>query len=841
MEEPDDQVMAEPERSRLLREPPPHDDDESLSLTAEDAAALVDLAWQRGYFHDNNNDDNDSAAVPTASVGTGTAETRFDKATSWLLMQCTPPGDHLSPPSYVTLSHARDQLTQQLALQGSALCLTAATALHVSLGDLRTRVLSPAWLACDAQAADWILIRGGANTSSSSSSSDNEQEQSQLLTRAHLDKVLVPTVMTWCDDGDGRLPVNTVAARLAFSLADTRRWVSPRLLSSSAGVDEWRDDRGVLVYVSAAYRERLRMAVCQALASSVELVHVPTLCGAHDWPVVWVKTLLQHPPPPAKGGRWPGILRKDDNDYFVPDAYRQRQETIVLEHYHRDGYVLTAGSQVVDMKGHQIQALLRAQFPATAVVLADGVLNYDRVGAPWEALVAEAMAHDTFCELRPPVELLNLGPTLGLFLTDHVLPKAMSLQEQEQPDGGSCLTITVERVLFVSHGMMAHIRTDLVPTLVEPRLQALARRAHDDKAAIDIADTIDREVTVPMLVHALVQGFPSLHVLQHNGGDEILTTFVQEHLLTEEWKEDCLEAVRVEMNRLDAAAETTKLTGRVSHAHSSTAEVALEDPSCFPAACYVIQLQNKFLEYAVKLGMDSAQVGVLEHEILQGCCRDLVRRLTLYLLDKYEVEEKNRIAFVTDPTTSVPTSYGVPVDVALRQYPTVRMEGRALDGKEKEGTLAMALTDSVPIQICKALAELEKAETVEDFIHAAEENCLSICGIPFRKLDKKAEKVFLAFRRQRLLTLLQASQVPVDILDYTIMILYQSVKQQTVAGSLLRGPILQHLVKERKISEAVGRLLTALAESLGANCDEWLVERVRSCGSAKDIAKHVVE
>ena len=73
------------------------------------------------------------------------------------------------------------------------------------------------------------------------------------------------------------------------------------------------------------------------------------------------------------------------------------------------------------------------------------------------------------------------------------------------------------------------------------------------------------------------------------------------------------------------------------------------------------------------------------------------------------------------------------------------------------------------------------------------------------------------------------------------MLIYQNVKNQTVSGSLLTGPILDKLALERKVSASVGEAFQSLLQSLSDNTsNEDLIERVRACGLAKDIAKHVV-
>jgi superfamily II DNA/RNA helicase len=114
--------------------------------------------------------------------------------------------------------------------------------------------------------------------------------------------------------------------------------------------------------------------------------------------------------------------------------------------------------------------------------------------------------------------------------------------------------------------------------------------------------------------------------------------------------------------------------------------------------------------------------------------------------------------------------------------------------------------------------------------------------MPFRILDKKSEKRLLAQRRQSLIDRLQKAKEPRDVLEYTIMLMYQTVKQQVVAGSLLTGPILQALVKERKVPVDVGNALLRLSQSINS-CNDGpssneetieLMEQVRACGLSKD-------
>jgi hypothetical protein len=53
----------------------------------------------------------------------------------------------------------------------------------------------------------------------------------------------------------------------------------------------------------------------------------------------------------------------------------------------------------------------------------------------------------------------------------------------------------------------------------------------------------------------------------------------------------------------------------------------------------------------------------------------------------------------------------------------------------------------------------------------------SICGIPFKKLDKKSEKQYLSSRRQELTTRLKAAVDADQVLELTVLLLFQQVSR----------------------------------------------------------------
>lgn len=85
-------------------------------------------------------------------------------------------------------------------------------------------------------------------------------------------------------------------------------------------------------------------------------------------------------------------------------------------------------------------------------------------------------------------------------------------------------------------------------------------------------------------------------------------------------------------------------------------------------------------------------------------------------------------------------------------------------------------------------------------------------------------------------------EIPADdaatVLDLTILLLFQQVKNVVAFGSSLYPEILQLLTKERKINDDVADVLTKLSEAVESAVDSALVETVRECGLSRDIAKH---
>lgn len=327
-------------------------------------------------------------------------------------------------------------------------------------------------------------------------------------------------------------------------------------------------------------------------------------------------------------------------------------------------------------------------------------------------------------------------------------------------------------------------------------------------------------------------------------------------------------------------------------------QVSFEDPNCFAASCYLIQGMAAFLEYAAAAttasssdkgdddnGNDAKKedkeeeedakffqedvLAELQRDFSIGCCADFTRRITQYSLYKnndddtvFLFEKKTATEDDDDKEFDMLPHYCLPVSIATRRYPPIFLSCHQDDGvddggdgdgdsnEKKKGPLPM-LRDMLPVTVGTALARQwillggecyeggYKPGDLDGFLKHAEENALTICGLPFKKLDKKAKKQFLNSRRQLLLQMLEEETNPGAVLDLCVMLLFQLVKNHVVFGSYLRGPILRLLATERKISTEVSAELLSMAERLesGSEIDPEHVRRVKDCALGKSSNK----
>jgi hypothetical protein len=346
----------------------------------------------------------------------------------------------------------------------------------------------------------------------------------------------------------------------------------------------------------------------------------------------------------------------------------------------------------------------------------------------------------------------------------------------------------------------------------------------------------------------------------------LLVEFCKTALYTDWFRSQCEKATEAELHCLKSAKQSKATLSRKDEASKvRSVETAFEES--FVALCYMVQANAKFLALAENSNsFDEASLEVLRSEMLQCSCADLTSRITQYCLFKNEDESIFTFMKAEDKDVEADDSFSAlppfckTVDVAARRY-----RRSSLSCPPPREPLPV-LRESLPGNLGVTLARqwvlcggesyrggVRKSEedgsmhvrpgSIDGFLSHVQENCLSLCGLPFKNLDKKSEKQFLFKRRQTLAGMLQAATEPTAILELTIMILFQQAKQMVVSGDLLRGAIFKMLQDERKITHNVAAVLEGLNSAIagGASINEDLMNAVKECGLCRDIAKHEVD
>lgn len=362
-------------------------------------------------------------------------------------------------------------------------------------------------------------------------------------------------------------------------------------------------------------------------------------------------------------------------------------------------------------------------------------------------------------------------------------------------------------------------------------------------------------ISFESILQRLLEVHPDLSDLGDTSGESVLAELCRMAFYTDSLQDQCREAVSAELDRLAAEKRlSVSKSGSIRKGglgDFATIDAAFEDPGCFSNACFMIQAKAKSMDYFVKNSqppLDDGSKEALEKDFLSGCCADFTRRITEFALYKNNAED-HAFTFLVDEKAP-DFDFFSPIDLGCRSNSRIYLSSGQRDPlpllrEELPGSVGVALARQWILCGGECYKGGEKSTgggveayvrpgDVDGFLAHVHENCLPVCGLPFTKLDKKNEKKFLNARRQRIVLLLEETADAATALDLAIMLLYQLAKNLVVSGapSLLRGPILRVLTKERKVSETVSAELTAIAEKLENNVeapDADQLERIRGC------------
>jgi hypothetical protein len=651
-------------------------------------------------------------------------------------------------------------------------------------------------------------------------------------------------------------------------------------------------DHGSKVLVAHSYLDKLKSEIRQICLDATESIHLNEIATEKGWELGWVSKLTAD-----LHDDLPGIFKKEGATtaiYYIPNTYVDRQRHKILDFYHANGYITTHIAQSrFGVSGTEMKHILlssKDDLSMPTMALQESIINPDVIVANLTEAVREAVENHSWLDstiLHVPPEIIEHHTDDARALFDHVL---IQLDER-----AGAAVVRKNGVFFFSQGMIGDFKKSHLTSIVESTAEELAQRIfHSNENCVPPKSCLIEEEVIPQsgkekrkarkakkhpssemdahetretcgslplttIRNKLVEVDPSLMKLDASGRESVLDDLCKLVFCTEDLDILYQKSVQRHLDLFEAAKKTSTITKKeVVIEDFPSIEAAFEDPSCFATACYTVQALYKFLTYATQSDfLDSAAKDSLQRDFLVGVCADFTSRLTQFALFKNNVSE-HELMFHADDSGLESHPFYHPIDLAARSYNHVYLSSKKGGPGGKNDPLPF-LRDVLPGNVGVAIARQwilcggetyqggtkpsseENGESytrpgdVEGFLRHVKENCLTICGIPFTNLDKKAEKRYLNARRQRLMSCLEAASDASNALDLTIMLLYQLVKNFVVAGNLLRGSVLQLLVRERKVSEETAKELLAFAAKLdeGKLIDKLQIDQIKGLAKSK--------
>lgn len=670
-------------------------------------------------------------------------------------------------------------------------------------------------------------------------------------------------------------------------------------------IDEahWIESSNILV--SEPYISRVRSSVLDCFKVLTEPTLISKICDDNCWDVsLSLDWLIQETKSGSIPGEVhvDATSKNAATAMFLPDIYTQSQQTEVMKFIADNGFIAQDRATRYGLSIPNIAALAEESYD-DAHIMGDVLMVGHILAQKMQLAVQVCMANGIVdvldhlpAELIRPIILQELLRRVAFSSEQGVLILS----------DGQAVLVATSWVENVSSRVLPPLVQDFAKARAEEMVASVVNTdVDDDTDEISTANRsikgksrsrkgranrtnpkhVDVIGVVPLLqvAQAIIDQFPSTSMTdigkEHLAllaeeipwGDEedsgiILVEFCKTALHTDRFHSQCEKATEAEIRRLKSAKQSKATLSRKDEAAKvRSVEMAFEES--FINLCYMVQANTKFLAYAEHSNVvDGPALEALRSEMLLCCCAGLTSRITQYCLFKNEEEtiftfmteeEKGTDEAIDNLFSSLP-SFCATVDVAARRYrrsylscPPPREPLRVLR-ESLPGNLGVALARQWALcggeSYRGGVQESEDGSTyirpgsIDGFLSHMQENCLSLCGLPFKNLDKKAEKQFLFKRRQALTGILAAATEPTVILELTIMILFQQVKHIVVSGDFLRNGILKMLREERKITDAVVAVLEALDTAIteGGSISEDLVNAVRACALCRDIAKHEV-
>jgi len=464
---------------------------------------------------------------------------------------------------------------------------------------------------------------------------------------------------------------------------------------------------------------------------------------------------------------------------------------------------------------------------------------------------------------------------------------------------GCLIFLVDKEPFYFSQGMVKHISTKLLQPLIEDYAKTRAQEVVDraDNIYNDHVEDGEqqggkktskgrnrsRKISEPeneshgilplaSVADAIARGYPDLASIQSSytvekedlcwdiedgGSDGPLYAFCRAIFGTSRaFQKDCDRAVNAEVAKLTAMKKGMSI-GSNGAANVKNVEALFE--KSFKISCHFLLILAKYPKSLLDEENTEAK-DEAEATFLNTAAADFARRLTEFCLFKNGVQNGLFHFFHEEDGDDSDESnlfYKEINSSSKRTFKRVFLSCSSDDHDSDQIDPLQLLRDTLPVGVGVPLARMwifcggenysggervqEDGSTTirpgdfEGFVSHAEEYCLSICGLPFKVLDKKSDKQMLFSRKKELQSQLQEIKSDREIVEVSLILLFQRIKGMLVCK--VTGNTLEVLCCDKKAPSAIPELLKKVKNALDdGTVEEGAVQELKQLALCKDLS-----
>eukprot|EP00984_Skeletonema_dohrnii_P001192 scaffold371_cov84-Skeletonema_dohrnii-CCMP3373.AAC.3 len=575
-------------------------------------------------------------------------------------------------------------------------------------------------------------------------------------------------------------------------------------------------------------------------------------------------------------GRLPGIVSSSSNNaVYTPNIFSHFQRNVIDSFFRTNGYITETKCVGAGLSRNRMECFVRESFP-NAVLLSHSIIDSEVICQPLEVVIQTAILNDGYADLRSliPLDVASNNDDVEQVINVCLVDSLKLQQDTATFDAfvkGTTL-INTDIALFFSHEMSKK-SVKMMDAEIERYSKQRAKEIIENKngtgaggkkgkpAVPTLGSTAADVVSLRDVANCIGNNYPNLlqsqHEYEESSSCEASLSWNSEEVgrcdgpliefcrsMYSDVERKCTRAVRAEVASLNSTRHGVSVSDRAVGA-AKQMDVQEEFETSFKDLCHFLQALTKTIEnFSTKGLFTSAEISSMKRELLSGtgCC--LARLLTEYCLYRNNVDGARALTFSHQDHNST-HSIGTPAYVSALDFPSFSLQYNPAEGGKQKNPL-QHLRESLPGSSGLNLVRMwsicsdgnddddgtkDADELLDQFISHLEDSCLTLVGIPFSILDKKAEKKLLTSRRQGLIGRLEKSSQQDEIFRTCVILIYQQTKSLMISGKTMTA-LVMNLFEQMKIPTRVTEVLLDLKRDNGVSPE--LLHLVKQFGTAKN-------